>query len=532
MEDEALKRLEDVTDGVDQALNALSDGDYHLEGEALYKGDHDISADVSFFDTFTSKSDIDITLFWGDTRTVTTLFDKESGDRIIGTQAAEQVVQTVIEGGQTYTDKKIEINGENYFCCYIPMVNTDGSIVGMIFAGEPSASIQSYIMKKVAQTAAVMGLILVVGVIAIFLIVRKLARAIQSEEDIIVQLAEGNLNVRIDEKLLAREDELGGMAKSLDYLIKELAGIIRHIKGSADELMQSGQSLDEMAVRVNTNASEISRAVEDISQGAVSQAEEIETASGKIMDMGNVIEDIVEDVDKLNSTSITMKEAGDTSAEIMQRLVKSTEQTNEAISKISAQISVTNDSAQKIREAVDIISSIASQTSLLSLNASIEAARAGEFGKGFAVVASEIQKLADESSNSAQTITDVINDLLTESEMSVEIMKEVEDIIVDQKEKLEMTQNQFENVTVGINSSREDTSMIEERTQVCDDSRKSVVDVISNLSALSEQNAASAQETTASMQEMSATINLLADAANSLRDLSSKIEEEMRFFKL
>ena len=263
--------------------------------------------------------------------------------------------------------------------------------------------------------------------------------------------------------------------------------------------------LDEMAERVNTNAGEIGRAVGEISEGASTQAEEIEHASGQIMDMGSMIEHIAGGVEKLNTTSITMKQAGDTSAEIMQHLAESTDRTNQAIQKIGAQVYATNESAQKIQEAVEIISTIADQTSLLSLNASIEAAKAGEFGKGFAVVASEIQKLADESSQSAQIITDVIAALLTESDMTVKVMQEVETIISEQREKLEATQKHFAEVEHGINSSREDTGMIEERTRVCDDSRKTVVDVIENLSALSQENAASAQETTASMEELGAT---------------------------
>ena len=290
--------------------------------------------------------------------------------------------------------------------------------------------------------------------------------------------------------------------------------------------------MDEMAERVNANSNEISKAVEEISHGAVSQAEEIEHATSQIVDMGLMIEQIVDGVVKLDQTSIAMKDAGDSSVEIMHNLVESTNRTNEAITKIGAQIYATNDSAQRIREAVDIISSIASQTSLLSLNASIEAARAGEFGKGFAVVATEIQKLADESSRSAQTITDVINALLAESDMTVKIMQEVEGIITEQRQKLEDTQCNFAEVADGIHSSREETSMIEQQTQVCDTSRKTVVDVISNLSALSEENAASAEETTASMEELSVTINLLADAAANLKDLSSKMDEEIKFFKL
>ncbi len=531
MEDEAIKRLEDVAGGLEHSLLALDEGNFRSEGGELYKGEHNISADLDILESFNNSSNIEITLFWGDTRTVTTLIDGSTGERMVGTQAAEHVVKTVLQDGNGFTDKDIMINGKPYFCCYIPLVNDDGSIVGMIFTGEPSSNIEDYINQKVLQIILVAVVIILLSSVVIIYFSRTLSGAFKEEEQIIEQLADGNLNIRVNEKFLGRRDELGNIANALQELIHNLSGILNHIRQSSNELLQSGNSLDEMAERVNVNATEIGKAVEEISMGAVSQAEEIETASGQIMDMGHVIENIVDDVGKLNVTSRSMKEAGDTSAEIMQHLAASTERTISAIRKIGMQVYATNDSAQRIREAVDIISSIASQTSLLSLNASIEAARAGEFGKGFAVVASEIQKLADESSNSAQTITDVINALLTESEMTVEIMKEVESIIKDQKEKLNATQSHFVNVTTGINSSREDTSMIEKRTQVCDSSRKTVVDVISNLSALSQENAASAQETTASMEELNATIHLLADAANSLKGLSGQMEEEMKFFK-
>ena len=481
---------------------------------------------------FATASGIDITLFYGDTRRVTTLVDSETGERMIGTQAADKVIDKVLEGGEAYVDKKLQLNGQPYFCCYMPLANTDGSIVGMIFAGEPSSGIETYIRGKVIQTTILNVIVILLGGILIIGFSRRLSAAIRKEENIIRQLAEGNLNIQVEDKLKGRSDELGSIANALDNLVMQLSRILNHLQDSSNELLKSGQSLDEMAERVNTNAMEIGKAVEEISQGAVSQAEEIENASGKIVDMGSMIEHIVGGVDKLNSTSVSMKQAGDNSAEIMRDLVESTNRTTEAIHKIGEQVYATNESAQKIREAVDLISSIASQTSLLSLNASIEAARAGEFGKGFAVVASEIQKLADESSRSAQTITDIISSLLEESEMTVEIMKEVGTIITEQRKKIEDTQSHFVDVTEGINSSREDTTMIEERTHVCDESRKTVVDVIANLSAISQENAASAQETTASMEELSATINLLAEAANSLKGLSDQMNDDIQFFKL
>ena len=522
MQDEAIKRLRDIAIGVEQVLLAADEGDFYSDGQNLYRGEYNISEDLSSYEAFSAASDIEITICWGDTRMMTTLKDEKTGESMVGTKVSETVVQNVLKDGAEHTDKDMIINGEPYFCCYIPLKNNDGTIVGIIFAGEHGSGIEEYIDRELWQITGINVAVILFSSGLILFFSRTLARAVRREEEVLEQLAEGNLNIEVDEKLLRRQDELGSMARALKNLMQESAG----------HLMHSGQSLDEMAERVNANAVEINKAVEDISAGAATQAEEIETASGQIMDMGNVIENIVQDVDKLNDTSQNMKQAGDTSAAIMKELVSSTARVNEAIGKIGSQIYATNESAQKIRAAVDIITSIASETSLLSLNASIEAARAGEFGKGFAVVASEIQKLAEESNTSAQTITDVINSLLADSEMTVRIMSEAEEIIKDQKEKLDATQSHFVEVAAGINSSREDAAMIEERTQVCDVSRKTVVEVISNLSALSQENAASAQGTTASMEELNATIQLLAEAANSLRGLSDQMEEEMKFFKL
>ncbi len=532
MEEEAIKRLQDIVNGVEQTLNAIDEGDFRLEGEILYKGEENLLERLPYFDAFAQESGIDLTLFFGDIRRITTLTDQNTNERILGTQAAEYVRNLVLEQGMSFIDKDFELYGEEYFCCYVPLEEADGTIVGMIFAGEPSSGIRKFIYAEILKVVLLCIGVILICVIFIVCFSRNLSKAVQSAENVIEQLATGNMDVAVESKLQARRDELGKIGKALDYLITEISKILRYIQRSSGDLMNSGQSLDEMAERVNVNAAEMGKAVEEISLGATSQAEEIEHASGQIMEMGAMIEQIVGGVDKLHAASIDMKQAGDTSAEIMRNLADSIHRTDDAVHKIGEQIYATNDSAQKIREAVDFISSIASQTSLLSLNASIEAARAGEFGKGFAVVASEIQKLADESSSSAQTIADIIASLIAESNMTVKIMQEVEEIIADQRQKLETTQRGFAELEEGIIKTREDTAMIEEKTKICDASRKNVMDVIANLSALSEENAASAQETTASMQELGATINLLAEAADSLMELSSQMDEQMKFFQL
>jgi methyl-accepting chemotaxis protein len=216
----------------------------------------------------------------------------------------------------------------------------------------------------------------------------------------------------------------------------------------------------------------------------------------------------------------------------MQELSESNDRTTVAINRIGDQIRLTNASIEKIGAAATLITSIADQTSLLSLNASIESARAGEAGKGFAVVAGEIQKLAVQSDEAAAEIQQIIDTLLAESEQTMVVMKEAEELIAEQQEKLNDTKTRFNEVSDGINVSREDTNVIRTNASSCDNARAQVVDVIANLSAISQENAASAEETTASMEELNATINMLAEAAGNLKVLSEELNEEMNFFQL
>ena len=322
------------------------------------------------------------------------------------------------------------------------------------------------------------------------------------------------------------------MAESLEHLRSTLGEIVTNIKNSSNELSVTGERLDGMAGQTNDTAGEINSAVEGISKGAMSQAEEVETASVQISKMGNEISDIVEKMENLDGIASDMQQAGNQSEKIVGELKASNDKTVEAIEQIGRQIYATNESVVKIQMAVDAITEIASQTNLLSLNASIEAARAGEHGKGFAVVASEIQKLSEQSAGSAKEIEDIVTKLYSESQQSVAAMEEMKQIVAEQEEKLNETTEQFKKVSEGIVETRQATNIIQAKTDECDASRKMVIDVMSNLSAISEENAASTQETTASMQELNATINLLAEEAAKVREMSEVLEEKISIFKI
>lgn len=533
MQTEALNTLRGLAISVHAGYDAINTDDFSLgEDGNLYKGDVDITSAEELIDGFVEGTQNDVTIFYGDTRMATSLVDVSTKERIIGTKASEEVIDAVLNKGEEFEATNLTINNMSYYAHYIPLEDSEGTVIGMVFAGQPSADIDAFISKRVNRLVMAACGITVIAVIIIILVAMSIRQGISATSEAVKAVSEGDLSVKVDASVLSRRDELGDMAAAIAGLIKKLTEVVTEINNSAQVLIDSGNDLNDIATQTSASSDEISLAVEDISKGALSQSAEIEDAAAHVKNMGDVMKFISDGVETLNNTSDEMKRAGDESAVIIQDLSQSTDLTTEAVTRIGKQIHATNESAQKIREAVNMITAIATETNLLSLNASIEAARAGEQGKGFAVVASEIQKLAEQSTESAHAIELIIDALVTESELTVSVMDEVEITVAKQKEKLEATKQNFKKLDVGINASYEEAADIRSHTETCNQARQEVIDIMSSLSAISEQNAAATEETTATMEELNATMNLLAEQAGQLNGLSENLKDNIKFFRL
>jgi methyl-accepting chemotaxis protein len=261
-------------------------------------------------------------------------------------------------------------------------------------------------------------------------------------------------------------------------------------------------------------------------------ASDIEHANVDASEMGERIEEIVGAITDLDKVASGMDVAGKKAMDIISVLDGSNVKTVEAIQVVAQNVEATDRSVEEISKAVNVITSIADQTNLLALNASIEAARAGEAGKGFVVVASEISNLADQSSESAQQIEEILTNLVADSKRSIEKMEEVQKHLQAQQKNLKDTQTEFANVSEGIADTRSQSSMVDGQAKECDESRGSVLKSISSLSATSQENAARTQETTDSIVKLTSSINQVAKQAAELQEQAQVLEEAMTFFKL
>ncbi len=530
MQEETLHGLRAAAISLQHIYDEVDHGKWTKDSSGVIKkGDLEITGHYDIVDALKSDTEYEFTIFYEDTRVTTSLKDHKTGERLIGTKAGEQVIETVLKDKDEYSASDVIINEDSYYVYYVP-IEQDGEVVGMVFAGIHSEDVDNFITSKIVTIVSVSVVLFIVLLIIGIVFALGLGKTIVGAKETIATIAKGDLTVKVDEKAKKRNDELGDMANELDGLVNRLTSIIKDVKKSSQILYQSGVSLEEMTNQSSETTNEISNAVEEVSRGAMNQAEETETASANVVKIGDMITDIVSSVDNLGRASRAMKEASDESSVIIEQLSKSNDRTTEAIEKIGKQVHTTNESVQAIGKAIEMITSIATETNLLSLNASIEAARAGEHGRGFAVVASEIQKLAEESNGSANQISQIIDNLLKDSEETVRVMDEVDVIVKEQKEKLDETKAKFNMVTEGVASTRQETESIERQAGECDVARSEIMGVIENLSAISEENAASAQETNASMEELNAGLTILAQQAKDLLNLSTELEKNMSFF--
>ena len=515
------------------AYNQHSGSYLRADNKDVWKGGYNISKSESLLDNIKEESGMDVTFFYGNERIMTSAKDRD-GNRILGSPAGEIIVEKVLKGGENYFSSSVSLDGTLNYGYYIPIYQkgTDSEPIGMIFAGVDKQAkdntINGIILMVLLSVIFVMVACIVIAVIMSVSITRSLQKGISKVQ----KVADGELGSPIEEKLLKRNDEVGDLAKAIDTLQKTLQNIVSKIAQSTDNIKMAANELGVTAKDTNYTMKQVEDAVSSISENITEQAKSTKTTTDNIVLMGDQIGRTSEEVGLLNQNADVMRKSSEQASYTIQQLRQINDKVKESINTITRQTNLTNESAQKIQAAIGIISSIAEETNLLSLNASIEAARAGESGRGFAVVASQIQKLAEQSNSSSCEIEEITNTLISNSDEAVEIMRQVHEIIDSQSQNMSDTENIVSKVMDGINTSLEKIEKIEYATEQLESSRNRIVETVEGLSDIAEQNAASTEETFAQTSQVSNTFEQIEAKADQLKQIADELSDIMQHFQL
>ncbi|MBQ9491087.1 MAG: hypothetical protein IKO03_15715 [Lachnospiraceae bacterium] len=336
-------------------------------------------------------------------------------------------------------------------------------------------------------------------------------------------LSKLNLKESPVQEVFDLETSLAGLQGNLDRTIG-------NVKASTTILVEKIADVAELTGSTFERANQIEEVIVNLTEATNSMSENVQSINQQVIEIGNCVNDIYGKVDILHGNSENMLEVNSKTNDDMAVIKENSDRSLDAVNNITDQIKEANDAIREIDTAVELILNISDQTNLLSLNASIEAARAGESGKGFAVVAEEIRSLSEQSAEGAEMIRRLAQKITKESAKTVTLAKQVLELIQEGSDKVGMAQEQYEELSQKIQHSAEEIRALMAKADQLNDYKARIVENVHDLSAISEQNAASHEEVNANVNEIVSEVRVVKNDCEDMNEKAQELGKVVEFF--
>ena len=532
-----MEEIEEGLKGTAAATLAAYDqntGDYMESSNGdIWKGSYNISRSESLVDRIKDNTGMDVTFFYGDRRIMTSALDS-NGDRILNSPAGERIMEKVLQNGEEYFSSAVSLDGVMNYGYFMPVYQngSDDEIIGMVFVGTDKENKDAVVNGIIFGIGAAVCVAMILCIGVGLKLATSISHNIKKSISIMGKVAEGDLTVWVDDKMLKRKDEIGDLSRVTVKLKDTLKGILKGISENSASLLEASRALGNAADTTNGTMNEVQNAVSQVVANSTEQSKNSESTSENMRIMGEHITETSTEVDTLNQNAASMQKSSKKTADTLAQLCHINEEVERIIGEVKEQTDRTNVSIQKINTAMEFITSIAEETNLLSLNASIEAARAGESGRGFAVVADQIKKLAEQSNQSGHEIEETTKALMEDSAREMEIMQRMQEIITEQSGSMQETRANVSEVLKEIEDSMQSILQIRESTGRLAESRGEVMEAVEQLSQIAHDNVDSTQQTYTETQEVLDTFKQVYDSAGQLKKIADELAESMQYFKI
>lgn len=512
----------------------LSEGKLYGEDGSLISDDEalidEISGDLGIVATIFVKDDN------GYCRTVTSILDKSTGKRIVGTYLEkDSAAYESIEEGKQYIGIA-EIQGTSYTTAYEPITSEAGEVIGVLFVGvsmeESNILLNTEVGILIKQMTITLCILWLVGLGIMILVSRSITKPIIAIVNEGHRVAKLNLTQPIAQELIDRKDEIGKLAQSMASIQENLKKVIISSDGVSNQVSKTSEELASSCAGASQVTEEMANTIQEVAQGATEQAQNTAGCVQQLEDLGNLIDGEQVHISTLNEVSKHVLALVEEGRYVLEQLVNKINSSNEATIKAYANMEETDQSARQISEASNLIASVAKQTNLLALNASIEAARAGENGRGFTVVAEEIRKLAEQSAASTQIIDEQIRTLQRDAQNAVKITGQVKVMLDEQTQDVKVTENKYLDITKAIEDMQEMIEKLAQASGIMTKKKNEVVGNIESLSAVAEENAAAAEQSSACIEEQSAALNNIHTSSSTLAEMVTELQKVLQQFRI
>lgn len=455
--------------------NSQGYGDYGLKADGnVWRGmNFNISEETAVVDDLKAQTGIDTTFFFGDTAVMTSILS-DSGDRWYGMKAGENITNyTLMQGAQLWY-KNIEIDKKMCHAYIIPIVQPgDGTVVGALMASVSTAEMDGIIRRYIITSIIIALVILLVAGGFIYWYIGGLTKVLHDVRRVLAKVSMGEFS---DERLIKikRKDEFGDLASSTEKLRIKIYDILNNLQHGTVKLTEA--------------------------------------------------------VERLNITSEHTTEAAFTMEEHVEKIKNTATMQKNGTGQAAYDVDATNESVNQIKSITDYITNIADETNLLALNASIEAARAGEAGKGFAVVAQQIQKLAEESNNSASRIGQNIQDLVEKTEENLLAMNTIDNVLNLQMEKVSRTKEIFDQLNNSITALTDQENNMQKSISAMNQTKDNMSEIIRELEESSQVNVGAAENTAEVTGKMKEEIHGMTSLTSDLTELSNNLNQNLKSF--